>query len=136
MAVMTRVAAARQNAFRFLSQIHISYHDNSILSEGKVGAVKAGDRLPWIDYGNGHDNFEVFDGVKWQLHVYGDAPVDLQELKWIPVHRFEFDSLARKAGFRDGAVYLMRPDTYSALVLDRFDINRLRQYVQRIGLRP
>ena len=50
-----RFPAMRRLLFRTVSQINVSYHD-SPLSEGKTGAIVAGDRLPWIRT-NGSDNF-------------------------------------------------------------------------------
>ncbi|QIW95002.1 hypothetical protein AMS68_000520 [Peltaster fructicola] len=131
-AIMTKWAFARNKAFRFISQIHISYAKSPI-SDGQVGQVKAGDRLPWVDYGD-DDNHASFDGVNWQLLIHGDASIELLELKWIELQRFPFTKRARQVGIKENAVYLVRPDTYTALVMERFDLDTLRRYVKRLGL--
>lgn len=118
----------RRNAFRFLSQIHIGDRD-SRLSDGHAGSVAAGYRLPWIDYGDDKDNFGVLDGTDWQLHLYGDAAAELDDLAWIPVHRFPSDEHLHDAGWMENAVHLIRPDGYIGQVLGTPDAEMIQQYL-------
>src|SRR5260370_9870918 len=66
-----RFAAARELAFRTVSQIGVNYR-HSPLSEGKAGRVLAGDRLPWV-VARGIDNHQAL-GTAWQAPVFCLAP--------------------------------------------------------------
>ncbi len=131
-----RLPAMRRLFFRTVSQINVSYHD-SALSEGKTGAITAGDRLPWIKT-NGSDNFASLTSLRWQVHVYGRARDELRvacsELG-IPLYEYEYSTAAREAGVRDGALYFVRPDGYVGLADVEADVSRLRGYVARLALR-
>lgn len=137
MAIVTRISFARNRAFRFMSQVHISYAANSVVSQGQtVGTTKPGDRVPWVEYEDGSDNHDSFDPTTWQLQVYGDAPIDLQELKWIKVQRYPFTKRAKQVGLSHDCVLLVRPDTYIGLALKQFDIEAIRGYARQWALKP
>ena len=123
----------RRLLFRTVSQINVSYHD-SALSEGKTGAIIAGDRLPWIGT-NGSDNFTPLASLRWQVHVYGRARNELEtacSALGIELHEFDWNDTARDAGVRDGALYLIRPDGYVGLADTGADVSRLRAYLGRV----
>jgi len=129
-----RLPAMRRLFFRTVSQINVSYHD-SALSEGKTGAISAGDRLPWIKFSNGSDNFAPLTSLRWQVHVYGRARNDLTaacSALRIALYEFEWSATARVAGVRDGALYLIRPDGYIGLADANADVSRLRDYSNRL----
>jgi hypothetical protein len=124
----------RRLFFRTVSQINVSYHD-SALSEGKTGAIIAGDRLPWIRTTNDSDNFAPLVSLRWQVHVYGRARNDLESAcsaLGIELHELDWNDAARNVGVRDGALYLIRPDGYVALADAAADVSRLRAYIARI----
>ena len=128
-----RFPAMRRLLFRTVSQINVSYHD-SPLSEGKTGAIVAGDRLPWIR-ANGSDNFTPLASLRWQVHVYGRARDGLEEAcsdLGIEFHEVAWNEAARNAGVRDGALYLIRPDGYVGLADASADVSTLRAYLRRV----
>ena len=127
-----RLPAMRRLFFRTVSQINVSYHD-SALSEGKTGAIVAGDWLPWIRM-NGSDNFAPLTALRWQVHVYGHARKELAaacSALGIALYEFEWNKAARDAGVSDGGLYLIRPDGYIGLADAEADVSRLRNYVAR-----
>jgi hypothetical protein len=131
--VVFRIPALRRLFFRTVSQINVSYHD-SALSDGKAGAIIAGDRLPWIET-NGSDNFTPLASLRWQVHVYGRARNELKAAcsdLGIELHVFDWNDAARDAGARNGALYLVRPDGYVGLADLGADVSRLRAYVSRV----
>ena len=131
--VAFRFRAMRRLFFRTVSQINVSYHD-SALSEGKTGAVVAGDRLPWIRT-NGSDNFAPLASLRWQVHVYGRARNELEaecSALGVELHEFDWNEAARDAGVREGALYLVRPDGYVGLADAGADVSRLRTYLRRV----
>lgn len=134
LAILTRFTFVKLAGFKMISQIKISY-PTSMLSTGSAGTVKAGDRLPWVDYGPNKDNFAKLDGLNWQMHVYGDAEIDLQELAWIPLNRYPYDAHAKKAGIAKNSVFLLRPDGYVGLAMPRHEHSKLQDYVARLQLR-
>lgn len=112
-------AAVRRLMFRTLSQTAINYRGSS-LSEGRAGAVHGGDRLPWV---NGpldgcRDNFVPLESLDWQIHVYGSASPEVKTIcaeRKLPLHVFPWRPDMGRAGLRQNALYLVRPDGYVAL---------------------
>src|SRR5262249_47761505 len=77
-AVLFRLAAVRRLLFRTVSQINVNYR-TSPLSAGAAGAVRGGDRLPWVETEPGKDNFAPLASLAWQVHVYGEPRGGLAE---------------------------------------------------------
>lgn len=104
--------------FRTVSQIAINYRD-SPLSQGAAGRVQGGDRLPWVPLkGATIDNFVPLASLDWQAHVYGACNSILAEFchqQGLALHTFPWKPAAARAGFQQGALYLVRPDGYTAL---------------------
>jgi 2-polyprenyl-6-methoxyphenol hydroxylase-like FAD-dependent oxidoreductase len=133
-AVAMRFAAVRRALFRVVSQTQIHYAD-SMLSEGKAGRVRGGDRLPWTE---DLDNFAPLRSLDWQLHSYGEVEANVSTLcarLGIPVHGFPWGQNVARAGFARDACYLVRPDGYVATALAGDAASRLAEYVKAIGLR-
>jgi len=56
--------------------------------------------------------------MRWQIHVYGEAPADLDAWRRrydLPMRVFDWRDDYRQAGLMRNALYLMRPDGYVAL---------------------
>jgi 2-polyprenyl-6-methoxyphenol hydroxylase-like FAD-dependent oxidoreductase len=111
----------RRLLFRTVSQTAVNYRGSS-LSEGHAGAVHGGDRLPWMKAkvnGVDQDNFRPLTSLEWQVHVYGDAAPEIQQVcnqRKLPLHVFSWCTEMLRAGLRRNAVYLVRPDGYVGLV--------------------
>jgi hypothetical protein len=123
----------RRLFFRTVSQIGVNYRD-SPLSIGTTGAVRGGDRLPWVETGPpGEDNFAPLASLRWQVHIYGEPQTDVAagcvDLG-LPLHVFAWQPGMRSAGLRRDALYLVRPDGYIALAEPRADPQRLRGYFE------
>jgi 2-polyprenyl-6-methoxyphenol hydroxylase-like FAD-dependent oxidoreductase len=109
----------RRLMFRTVSQTSLNYRGSS-LSEGRAGAVRGGDRLPWVkaDLNGTEDNFAPLTSLDWQVHVYGEAAPEIQTVcdgRKLPVHVFPWHPQMGRTGLRRNAVYLVRPDGYVAL---------------------
>ncbi len=133
LAAGTRLEPVRHLLFRVVSQTQIHYPD-SMLSDGKAGGVRGGDRLPWVA---SVDNFAPLRSLGWQVHAYGEAGPQIAAAaarSGIPVNAFPWDAGTRRAGLARDATYLVRPDGYVALAIDGDDGARLQSYVDRIGL--
>jgi hypothetical protein len=105
--------------FRTVSQTAVNYRGSS-LSEGRAGAVRGGDRLPWVktDLNGVGDNFTPLTSLDWQVHVYGDAAPEIQAMcegRKLPLHVFPWRPEKGGTGLRRNAAYLVRPDGYVAL---------------------
>jgi 2-polyprenyl-6-methoxyphenol hydroxylase-like FAD-dependent oxidoreductase len=121
--------AVREYLFRTVSQITLNYRGGP-LSVGAAGHVHGGDRLPWVPI-DGKDNFEPLAAMTWQVHVYGLASTELTA--WcashdVPLHIFDWRSEHEAAGLARDAIYLLRPDTYVALVDPSGAPNALERY--------
>ena len=109
----------RRFMFRTVSQTAVNYRASS-LSEGRAGAVRGGDRLPWVktDSNAVGDNFAPLTSLDWQVHVYGDAAPQIHALcdeRKLPLHVFAWLPKMGRSGLRRNAVYVVRPDGYVAL---------------------
>jgi hypothetical protein len=126
----------RTGAFKLLSQTHVNYQD-SMLSVGDAGEIHAGDRLPWVTFGPGSDNFEPLISFDWQVHVYGVAGDELRAATKnlnIGLHEFEWTDLTEQAGFTRDAMHFIRPDGYIGLVSSSQDIDQFENYLKKFNL--
>jgi 2-polyprenyl-6-methoxyphenol hydroxylase-like FAD-dependent oxidoreductase len=127
----------REFMFRTVSQIMLNYR-NGPLSRGAAGRVHGGDRLPWVPV-DGADNFATLAMMEWQVHVYGAANAELAAwcaAQKLPLHVFDWRPGYEAAGLTRDALYLLRPDTYVALVDSASTADVLERYFrdQRIRL--
>ncbi len=133
--LLFRLPPVRRFLFRTVSQIVVNYR-KSPLSRGSAGAIRGGDRLPWIKTGPGTDNFNPLTSLMWQVHVYGELRSGIVEVcaeLQLPVHHFAWKPEMRRCGLMRGALYLVRPDGYVALADPHPDPARLRHYFRAPG---
>jgi 2-polyprenyl-6-methoxyphenol hydroxylase-like FAD-dependent oxidoreductase len=133
--LLVRLAPVRRFLFRTVSQIGVNYR-NGPLSVGAAGAVRGGDRLPWVETGPGQDNFAPLASLTWQVHVYGMPRPGVAEVcteLQLPLHRFEWRQGMRRSGLLRAALYLVRPDGYVALADPHAEPERLRRYFDERG---
>ena len=107
----------RRVLYRTVSQTNVNYR-GSFLSEGYLGIVRGGDRLPWVKTTD-IDNYASLTALDWQVHVYGEATVDLRRLcagRSLKLQTFAWRREMAHAGLRRDAAYLLRPDGYIAMV--------------------
>jgi 2-polyprenyl-6-methoxyphenol hydroxylase-like FAD-dependent oxidoreductase len=125
-------SSLRRLMFKTVSQTNVSYR-HSALSRGRAGAVRAGDRLPWIA---GFDNFRPLASLEWQVHVYGVASKELEDAcraRRLALHTTPWSEALRGHGFQENAVYLIRPDGHVGFA--GHDREGLERYVEDFGLR-
>src|SRR3984957_15453226 len=128
-------AAVRGFLFRTVSQIMVNYRGGP-LSAGGAGDVRGGDRLPWACTG-ALDNYDSLDALKWQVHVYGTAGAPLRDWcrqRGLTLTVFTFAPEHAAAGLTRDALYLLRPDTYLALVDPQAQPRTLESYFTQRGL--
>jgi len=116
--------------FRTVAQTNVNYR-TSPLSEGRIGSVHGGDRLPWVKIGEA-DNFAPLTALDWQVHVYGKAANDLQKNcsdRVLPLHAFPWLVDMAHAGLHRNAAYLVRPDGYIAIVAPQSRTGRIADYL-------
>jgi 2-polyprenyl-6-methoxyphenol hydroxylase-like FAD-dependent oxidoreductase len=140
--LLFRPAALRRFFFRTVSQIGVNYR-RSPLSEGTAGAVRGGDRLPWVELAGGDgqaaDNFATLESLRWQAHCYGEAPSSVRAAcatKGLALHAFPWRAPMRRAGLRRNAVYLIRPDGYVGLADPAGDASAIERYLEKHAIRP
>ncbi|MGZ3274524.1 MAG: FAD-dependent monooxygenase [Caulobacteraceae bacterium] len=135
---LTGLDLVRKFAFRTVSQMVVNYRRGP-LSEGAAGDVWGGDRLPWVKLANGADNFTPLGTLDWQVHVYGEASPELSQVcqaRGLDLHRIPWTPDMRKAGVKQDALYLVRPDGYVALAEPKGDAGRLTAYLDAHGIAP
>ena len=124
------IDALREYAFRLVSQTMLGYHDGPI-GEGRAGAVRGGDRLPWV---RSADNHGPLADIAWHVHVYGTASDGL--VAWcaargLALHHFDFGPAHAAAGLARGAAYLIRPDSYVGCADPNADGKAFDAYLKR-----
>jgi 2-polyprenyl-6-methoxyphenol hydroxylase-like FAD-dependent oxidoreductase len=135
---LTGLDLVRKFAFRTVSQMVVNYRRGP-LSQGAAGDVWGGDRLPWVRLAGGADNFTPLQTLDWQAHVYGEASPELAaacEARGLDLHRIPWRPAMRKAGVKENALYLVRPDGYVALAEPMGDAERLIAYLDEHGIAP
>lgn len=128
-----RFSSVRRAQFRLVSQTRITYRGGP-LSDGAVGRVQAGDRLPWVE---GMDNFAPLGSMDWQAHVYGTAPAGLRAFATetgMPLHEWAWAASAGRVGLERDALYLIRPDGHIGWARREADLASLRSYLDRFGI--
>ncbi len=118
MNILYRIAGVRAFMFRTISQTTMNYR-KSPLSEGQLHKVHGGDRLPWITTASGDDNYQPLSEIGWQMHVYGTITQGLKtwcDKNQIVLRVFDWHPAYEKKGLVRNAAYLLRPDTYVAIV--------------------
>ncbi len=129
-----RIEGVREFLFRTVSQTTVGYPD-SPLSQGHAGSIAGGDRLPWVRTADS-DNYAPLAQIGWQVHVYGEVRPDLRnwcELHRVALHAFEFGPEHKQAGLHRDALYLLRPDTWLALVDPQQSAATLDRYFSALG---
>jgi hypothetical protein len=135
---LVRIPAVRRFMFRTVSQTAITYRD-SALSEGSVGDLHGGDRLPWVQLSPDRDNFETLTALAWQAHVYGEPRPGVAEICEglnLPLHSFTWAAAMDRAGFIRDAIYVIRPDGYIGMSDQGTQPGRLSDYFRRRGIAP
>jgi hypothetical protein len=124
--------AAREFAFRTVSQINVNYRA-SPLSQGRAGHVHGGDRMPWVVV-EGLDNHYGLVKTAWQAQVYGAARPELAAWcadRKLPLETFPWAQQYAQAGLARDALYLLRPDTYVGLADETGSADVLEGYLRR-----
>jgi len=135
-----KIAAVRQFLFRTISQCGVNYRGSN-LSEGRAGAVRGGDRLPWVKPGlnQSGDNFTPLTSIDWQIHVYGDATSAIQAMcadRKLALHIFSWRPEMSRAGLHRNAIYLLRPDGHVALADPEGGATTIASYLDARKLTP
>jgi hypothetical protein len=133
--------AVRRFVFRTISQTLVNYRE-SALSDGRLGSLRSGDRLPWVRTSSGggaDDNFAPLTSIDWQVHVYGTPSPEIRatcDQRRLPMHVFGWQDDMGRSGLRRDALYLVRPDGYLALMAHEHAAAALTSYLDARRIVP
>lgn len=116
---------ARYFAFRRLSQIAINYRF-SFLSQGSLGKIASGDRMPWIK------NLGWPHPMKWNARIFGKENIDLQnyfQQNDIEFKTYPWEISFEKCGISQNVLYLIRPDGYIGLIEPNLNLEKVKNYL-------
>ena len=130
MPIIFSIPFIARRIFYQVSQCAVAY-PTSPMSKGKIGAVTAGMRLPWVRFADESDNQEPLGQPSWQLHVYGTVPSLVEKTlpEDIRVREFPWCNEAKAVGLKENVLYLLRPDGHVGLVTT--EASDLPGYIQR-----
>jgi hypothetical protein len=137
LAMLVKTRTMRRLIFRTVSQTAVDYR-GSPMSEGRAGAVRGGDRLPWVPLGEDNDNFAPLASIRWQVHVYGKPRPETESFcsdRGLPLHAFPWRAEFRSSGLTRDAAYLVRPDGYVGFAEPRGEARPLGAYLDSRGLK-
>lgn len=120
--LLIKPQAARRFFFKTLSQTGITYR-HCDLNQGQAGALKGGDRLPWV---KSVDNFSPLQNLDWQIHIYGDKKIPGLRVIHFPWN----DEMTEKGLIRDAA-YVVRPDGYIGFISETANQKEIIEYLKR-----
>jgi len=130
-------ARGRDYLFATVSQTRIQYRA-SPLSQGHAGALRAGDRWPWVPGHAGQDDsFAALGQRRWQGIACGAMSAALSDVRavcarrGVPVHDLPCGAEAEAAKIEPGAFYLVRPDGYVGLADGRPHPDAVDAYLAR-----
>jgi 2-polyprenyl-6-methoxyphenol hydroxylase-like FAD-dependent oxidoreductase len=132
---LLKVPQVQKRFFNMNAQTAIAY-PGSHLSVGVAGKVRAGDRLPYLRFGN-TDNHAPLAALDWQVHVYGTASADFRNTvaeAGFTVLAFDWTSQAKAAGIPCNAAFMIRPDGHVGLALSTQSSDVFRSYVRSNSL--
>ncbi|KAK6537830.1 hypothetical protein TWF694_010732 [Orbilia ellipsospora] len=116
--------------FETASQVRIEYRSSALSGNNRISNLYAGDRLPWVQFEDGSDNFEPLNSLDWQIHVYGEKNDKVSEWaqeRKLGVHYFASTQDVQAKGIPKDAVLLVRPDGYIGHVVEGSKVNNLSQ---------
>ena len=134
-----KLAPVRRLMFLTISQTTVDYRGSS-LSEGRAGEVCGGDRLPWVETrvnGVDADNFKPLTSIDWQIHVYGDASLELRAMcdtRKLPLQAFPWSLEMERVGLSRNAAYLVRPDGYVAVAEPESSLTKIASFLDSRGI--
>ncbi|TWT14324.1 FAD-dependent monooxygenase [Planomicrobium sp. CPCC 101079] len=125
----------RKKLYKKVSQTDIKYRD-SILSEGQIGQIHGGDRLPWVTTENS-DNHEPLKSMDWQFHIYGQDLPELRaiaESSAIPLYVFKWKKEMDAVGIKENSIMLIRPDGHIALAITNRELVKAQKYLDEFKI--
>jgi 2-polyprenyl-6-methoxyphenol hydroxylase-like FAD-dependent oxidoreductase len=123
--------AMRARYFKMLTQIQLDYQE-STLSEGKIGKLHAGMRTPYTSYQE-----ELLKEKSFQLITFGKLENELRqyaETNGIKVKEYMWNEEVKAAGYKESAIYLIRPDDHIAWMSTTQDVGHLERYLEKHGM--
>ena len=130
-----RFSSISRRGWKMTSQLAITYR-HSQLSQGKSGSKRlaAGDRLPWIEFDDGSDNFESLKSCAWVLHVYGEewsSTLYKSALADVDSHFYPWTPRCKELGLVKKSFYLVRPDGHIGCISHGDEADGLLQYISK-----
>ena len=131
------IDAIRRRFFIMISQIGISYRDNSLSSHDEDGdfEVKAGDRMPYFVV-DGQSIFDKLRAPKFHLLTFSDGQtkieglqaMDVVDTQTIPLYPHVTEVFGPSKSFS----VLLRPDNHIALITRDHSLNKVTDYLERL----
>ncbi|KAK6355318.1 hypothetical protein TWF696_004428 [Orbilia brochopaga] len=127
--------------FQTVSQVRIDYIQSAMSDKNYAGTLYAGERLPWVKFEDGTDNFQPLTALNWQIHVYGTLDVEVKE--WasqnnIALQNFPFNENMKSKRIPENSMILVRPDGYIGQLFQgptKDSLHKLQSFVDKWGIK-
>jgi hypothetical protein len=138
----------RKRFFPLISQIGISYRDNSLSEhrDDRAFDIKAGDRFPYLLI-DGESLYDRLQAPKFHLVVFSDGQGDLNKIEETATREFGdvldvhvvpiFPAVTEAFGQHSSFAVLVRPDNYVGVISADIGLDTIRSYfADVIGYMP
>ena len=133
------IQSVRKKLFQLISQTEIAYEDSG-LSRGQAGKIKAGMRFPYLKLSINNEIISVFHLIRDNsalpflmlcYNVNQQSLSTYEYIKNIIIERNDInDEVFAKANFASSFYCLLRPDNYIGYIDTTFDAEEFNHYVQ------
>jgi 2-polyprenyl-6-methoxyphenol hydroxylase-like FAD-dependent oxidoreductase len=136
---MMSIQSVRKKMFQLISQTEINYEDSS-LSNGKAGKIKAGMRFPYVKLSINNQIISVFHLIRnnadqpfllLTYNVNQQTSITYDCIKTVHIEKNSFnDEALNNANFSLSFYCLLRPDNYISYIDTAFDAEEFYHHVQ------
>ena len=127
----------KKKLYKTISQTAIHYKHSDV-STGNYGNIAGGDCLPWIHI-DSIDNFEPLKSRTWQIHIYGKLTQELKQFAYdsqLPIYHIPWVTQMSQKDIQRDAVFLVRPDGYISVATNSYDVEPLKQMIEKYHIKP
>ncbi|MEJ7498473.1 monooxygenase, partial [Staphylococcus warneri] len=75
----------------------------------------------------------------WQIHIYGKLTQELKQFAYdsqLPIYHIPWVTQMSQKDIQRDAVFLVRPDGYISVATNSYDVEPLKQMIEKYHIKP